>query len=167
VEFEEYAATRLPALLRYAAALTADPVLAQDVVQDVLVKVCLRWERVARAERPDDYVRRMVLNEYLSWRRRWQVRSVRSAPDAVLHAHELPLADHAAGVADRDEVRRQLARLRPRQRAMVVLRYFEDLDDATIAARLGISTSTVRSTLSRTLAFLRTGPLDTREEARS
>ena len=155
MEFEEYAAARLPALLRYATVLTADPVLAQDVVQDVLVKACLRWDRIQRADRPDDYVRRMVLNEYLSWRRRWHVRSVRSAPPEVLQAHQTPVADHAASVADRDEVRHRLARLPRRQRAMVVLRYYEGLDDAAIAEHLGLRPGSVRSGLSRALASLR------------
>ena len=109
MQFEEYVTARLPALLRYATALSADPVLAQDVVQDVLVKACLRWDRIERADRPDDYVRRMVLNQYLSWRRRWHVRSVRSAPPEVLQAHQAPVADHATAVADRDEVRRRFA----------------------------------------------------------
>lgn len=155
MQFEEYAAARLPALLRYATALTADPVAAQDVVQDVLVKACVRWDRIERADRPDDYVRRMVLNEFLSWRRRWQVRTVRAVPAEVLHARSTPVADHAGAVADRDEVRRRLARLPKRQRAIVVLRYYEGLDDAGIADRLGLRPGSVRSALSRALASMR------------
>lgn len=155
MQFEEYVAARLPALLRYATALSADPSLAQDVVQDVLVKACVRWDRIRRADRPDDYVRRMVLNEYLSWRRRWSVRSVRPAPAEVLHSRQPPAADHAVAVADRDDVRRRLARLPRRQRAMVVLRYFEGLDDAAIAERLDLRPGSVRAGLSRALASLR------------
>jgi DNA-directed RNA polymerase specialized sigma24 family protein len=68
--FEEYAAWRLPALLRYAAVLTADQDLAQDIVQEVLARAHLRWRRIGQLDVPDQYVRRMVVNEFLSWRRR-------------------------------------------------------------------------------------------------
>jgi RNA polymerase sigma-70 factor (sigma-E family) len=157
--FEEFATARLPGLLRYATVLTADPTLAQDIVQDVMVKACARWDRVRAADRPDDYVRRMIVNEHLSWRRRWQVRSVRASADTVLHAAQASTADHAGAVADRDEVRRRLARLAPRQRTVVVLHYYQGLDDVAIAALLGVPPSTVRSTLSRALASLRRAEL--------
>ena len=138
MRFEEFAGTRLPSLLRYATVLTADPVQAQDIVQDVLVKACTRWRRIEATDRPDDYVRKMVLNEFLSWRRRWQVRSIRPAPDDVLDAGQPPGPDHAAEIAERDDVWRRLAELPPRRRAVVVLRFYGDLDDDQIAEQLGI-----------------------------
>ena len=69
--FDEFVAARLPALLRYAAVLTGDRDLAQDVVQDVLLRAHRRWSSIHRLEVPEQYVRRMILNEFLSWRRRW------------------------------------------------------------------------------------------------
>jgi DNA-directed RNA polymerase specialized sigma24 family protein len=78
VTFAEFAATRLPRLLRYAVMLTGDRELAQDVVQDVLARAQVRWRKIASADSPDSYVRQMVLNEYLSWRRRWAVRNVQA-----------------------------------------------------------------------------------------
>src|SRR5207237_5729177 len=75
VTFAEFAATRLPRLLRYAVMLTGDRELAQDVVQDVLARAQVRWRRISSIDSPDAYVRQMVLNEYLSWRRRWAVRN--------------------------------------------------------------------------------------------
>src|SRR5262245_13700948 len=74
--FDAFVAAQLPGLLRYAAALTGDRALAQDVVQDALVRAHRRWRRVVRADRPEAYVKRIVVNEYLSWRRRWHARHV-------------------------------------------------------------------------------------------
>src|SRR5215475_9614413 len=72
--FEEFAATRLPAVLRFAAVLTGDRGLAEDVVQEVLIRAAGRWQVIARLDRPEAYVRKMVVNEYLSWRRRsWRL----------------------------------------------------------------------------------------------
>ena len=68
--FEEYAAWRLPALVRYAAVLTGDRELARDIVQEVLARAHPRWHRIARLDQPELYVRRMVTNQFLSWRRR-------------------------------------------------------------------------------------------------
>src|SRR6266498_156962 len=68
--FEEYAAWRLPALVRYAAVLTGDRDLAQDIVQEVLARAHARWRKISGLEVPDLYVRRMITNEFVSWRRR-------------------------------------------------------------------------------------------------
>ena len=78
--------TALPDLLRYAGALTGDPHTGADVVQEVLVRAHGRWARIAAADRPDLYVRKMVTNEHLSWRRRWHTRSVVPTEDGALHA---------------------------------------------------------------------------------
>src|ERR1051325_12114997 len=76
VTFEQFAATRLSSLLRYAVVLTGDRELAQDVVQEVLARAQVRWRRISEAESPEAYVRRMVRSEYLSWRRSWAARNV-------------------------------------------------------------------------------------------
>ena len=85
-DLETVVRQQLPALLRYAAALTGDRELAADVVQEVLVRAHSRWRRIGLLERPDLYLRRMVTNEVTSWRRRWHVRTVRPASDEVLTA---------------------------------------------------------------------------------
>jgi RNA polymerase sigma-70 factor (sigma-E family) len=142
---------RLPALLRHAVVLTGEPSLAEDVVQEVLARAHGRWDRIARMDRPEAYVKKMIVNEYLSWRRRWsRVQPVESV--------ELPAADgpdHASRHADRDALRAELARLPRHQRVVLVLRYYEDLSDAQIAEVLGCSPGTVRAHASRALARLR------------
>jgi RNA polymerase sigma-70 factor (sigma-E family) len=151
VTFDEYVAARLPALLRYAVMLTGDPHLAEDVVQDAMVRVHGHWDRIQRAEAPDAYVRRMVTNTYLGWRRSgWFRRSVAMAqvPDAVV-------GDSADARAARDELWSRLAQLSSRQRAALVLRYYEDLPDAEIAEVMGCAVGTVRSLISRALSALR------------
>ncbi|MBQ0896682.1 SigE family RNA polymerase sigma factor [Micromonospora sp. U56] len=151
--YEEFADSRLTALLRYAVMLTGDPHQAQDLVQDTMVRVQLNWRRVARAESPERYVRRMLTNQYVDWRRGSWMRRVllrgepeESAPSA---------ADHAQDAVERDQVWSWLARLPRRQRASLVLRYYEDLPDAEIAEILGCAVGTVRSSISRALATLR------------
>lgn len=155
MEFEQYVAARGQALLRLAYVLTGDRHAAEDLTQSALYDVLRHWRRVTRAGHPDAYVRRMVVNRYLSGRRR------RSSSELVLDDVE-PLStavapDPAVGVVARDEVRRALAGLPPRARAILVLRYYADLDDAAIADALGIAPSTVRATASRALAGLRDG----------
>ena len=72
--FDEFTGARLPAVLRFATALTGDPDLAKDLVQEVLIRVSGRWQEIGQLDRPEAYVRKMVVNEYLSWRRRsWRL----------------------------------------------------------------------------------------------
>jgi RNA polymerase sigma-70 factor (sigma-E family) len=157
VTFADFAATRLPSLLRYAAALTGDRDLAQDIVQDVLARTQVKWKRIERADSPDAYVRQMVLNEYLSWRRRWAVRNIRAAGEQVISLVDERAAtrDHADAVVDTDEVWNRLAALPRKQRAVLVLRYYEQLDDDEIAVLLGCAPVTVRSNASKALKALR------------
>jgi RNA polymerase sigma-70 factor (sigma-E family) len=152
-EFEEFARRELPGLLRYAVMLTGDRELAQDLVQDVMVKAHGEWRRVAAADRPRRYVRTMVTRAFLSWRRRWAVRTIGLAADGRPEGE--PTRDHAGAVVDRDDVWRRLARLPRQQRAVLVLRYYERLTDAEIATMLGCSAGTVRGYASRALATLR------------
>lgn len=160
---DDVARALLPGLLRYARVLTGDGEVAADLVQEVLLRAHVRWNRIAVLDRPDLYLRRMVTNEHLSWRRRWHVRTIRPAADDVLAAHVAPQADHAAQVAQNEAMWQQLAALPPRQRSVLVLRYYEGLDDTEIATVLGTSGATVRSHASRALAALRETDLTTPE----
>lgn len=150
MDFETYVAARGPALLRFAYVLTRDADAAQDLTQAALADVLAKWWHVAAAEHPDAYVRRAMLNRHLSWRRRLSSREV-PVPDVPLGGVD----GLDTGVAARDEARRFLAGLPPRARAVLVLRYYADLDDAAIATTLGIAESNVRATASRALATLR------------
>ncbi|MFF5054278.1 SigE family RNA polymerase sigma factor [Micromonospora sp. NPDC000663] len=151
--YEEFADTRLAPLLRYAVMLTGDPHQAQDLVQETMVRVQLNWRRIARADSPERYVRRMLTNQYVDWKRGSWMRRVllRGEPDESVRAS----ADHAQSAVDRDQVWSWLSRLPRRQRATLVLRYYEDLPDAEIAEILGCAVGTVRSSISRALATLR------------
>jgi len=157
VTFAEFATTRLAGLSRYAVVLTGDRDLAQDIVQDVLARAQLRWSRIVRADSPDAYVRQMVLNEYLSWRRRWAVRNIQAAGEHVVDLIDRRggSRDHADAVVDTDELWSRLAILPRKQRAVLVLRYYEQLDDDEIARLLDCARVTVRSNASKALKTLR------------
>jgi RNA polymerase sigma-70 factor (sigma-E family) len=152
--FDQFVVTRLDRLLRYATALTCDPHLAQDIVQDVLVRAQHRWSRIGSLNSPDLYVRKMVTNEYLSWRRRRAARDIASEHH-TLDAIGQPTGDPAVRYAEREAMRARIAILPRKQRAAVVLRYYEDRTDAEIAEILGCTSGTVRSHLSRALGTLR------------
>ena len=154
-DFESFVREALPAQLRYATALSGDPHLAADIVQDVLVRAHARWRHIRSADRPDLYVKRMITNEYLSWRRRWHVRNVVPANVAVLQSHHPIAADSVQQIVDRDDLVQRLAKLPRRQRAVLVLRFYEGLADREIAEILDVAPGTVRSTASRALAALR------------
>jgi RNA polymerase sigma-70 factor (sigma-E family) len=154
VEFEEFCREQLSGLVRFAAALTGDTVLAQDLVQDALIRIWPRWPKVSRLDRPDLYLRKIVVNGHLSWRRRWYQRSVRPSPDLAEAGHPV-LADPAARIADAGQLADLLGTLNGRQRAAIVLRFFEDRDDSEIAQVLGCEQATVRSCVSRGLSALR------------
>jgi len=151
VQFDEYVAARGQALLRLAFVLVRDEHLAEDLVQTALTDAFRHWRKVSRADHPDAYVRRILINTHLAWIRR---RSSGERPTADPPA-PAPSADHADGIVSRDESRRLLDALAPRARTVLVLRYYADLDDAAIADLLDISPSTVRATASRALATLR------------
>ncbi|HKS49607.1 MAG TPA: SigE family RNA polymerase sigma factor [Amycolatopsis sp.] len=152
--FDEFVTERLDRLLRYATALTCDPHLAQDVVQEVLLRVQRRWPKIASLRAPDLYVRRMVTNEYLSWRRRRAARDIASEHH-TLDALGRPAVDPAVAYAERDAMRARIAVLPRKQRAALVLRYYEDRTDTEIGEVLGCSAGTVRSHISRALGTLR------------
>ncbi|MBQ1011660.1 SigE family RNA polymerase sigma factor [Micromonospora sp. M51] len=149
--FEEYAFARTSALVRLARLLTGDEHRAEDLVQEVLAQAYARWGRIARTDRPDAYVRRMLVNAHRSWWRRRSSREITVA--AVLD--QAGDVDEAAGVAERDALWRLVCALPARQRTVIVLRYYEDLDDASIAEILDCSTGTVRTHAKRALTALR------------
>jgi RNA polymerase sigma-70 factor (sigma-E family) len=156
VDFEEFLAARLPALLRFATALTGDPHLAEDVVQDVLVRAQRRWRRIGGMDAPEAYVKRMVTNEYLSWRRRRAAHEV-PVSAGLLEAATGPGADPNGDYAELDALRAGIAALPPKQRTALALRYYEGLSHAEIADILGCGEGTVRSHVSRALSVLRKG----------
>lgn len=154
MDFDEFLREQLGPLVRYAGVLTADAHLAQDLTQDALVRAHARWGRIRRMDRPDLYVRRMITNGFLSWRRLVSVRSTRSVPDVGLFSHATT-PDPALRLADRDQLDALLATLSRRQRAVLVLRFYEGRTDEEIAAIFGCAPGTVRSHISRALADLR------------
>jgi RNA polymerase sigma-70 factor (sigma-E family) len=148
--FDEFVVGRSTRLLRTAFLLTQDWAAAEDLLQTSLVKAWSAWKRVEGD--PEPYVRRIMVNTHASWwRRRWRG----ERPSEDLPEPPPDGADPHGQVGDRDELWRALRRLPERQRAVLVLRYFEDLSEAEAASLLGISTGTVRSQASRALARLR------------
>lgn len=150
ITFDEFVAAHGQALLRTALMLCGDPHRAEDLTQTTLAGVFRKWRRVADAAEPAAYVRAMLVNEFLSWRRRrWTTELLVADTTVVL------VDDHQQGVAARSAAWDLLAGLPRRQRAVLVLRYYEDLSDADIGRVLGCAASTVRSQASRGLATLR------------
>ncbi|GAB3819125.1 SigE family RNA polymerase sigma factor [Micromonospora zhanjiangensis] len=151
--YEEFVGVRLSAFLRYALMLTGDPHQAEDLVQETMVRAQLNWRRIRGSDSPDRYVRRMITNQYIDWRRgSWLKRVLlRAELDESSAIH----GDHAQRAAERDQIWSLLARLPRRQRAALVLRFYEDLPDAEIAGVLDCPVGTVRSLISRALTTLR------------
>ena len=151
--FEEFVSARLGALVRYATVVTWDPHLAEDITQNVLVRAQARWSRISALEAPEHYLKRMVVNEFLSWRRRRAARSIPLTGE-VLAGLMPPAPDPTAPRDERDAMLRLIATLPPRQRAVIALRFYEDLPTDQIAEILGCRAVTVRTHLSRALAAL-------------
>jgi RNA polymerase sigma-70 factor (sigma-E family) len=150
-EFREFVAARGSALLRTAVLLTGDRGRAEDALQSALVRLCLAWPRIIRRDAVEAYARKVLLREVMSWRRRRRV-----AETLVADVPDVPRSDEAAAVDSRDELLQALRALAPRQRAVIVLRYFDDASEAEIADALGITTGSVKTHASRGLAALRT-----------
>jgi RNA polymerase sigma-70 factor (sigma-E family) len=148
--FTDFAEARLPALLRYAYLLCGDRQLAEDVVQTVLARTYAAWPGVKTKGNPEAYVRRAIVNAFVNrWRRRVHEEPVANVPEYAQPAERAQLyEEHAAMWA-------ALGRLPQRQRAVLVLRYYEDLTEAEIAATLRCSLGTVKSQASRGLDKLR------------
>nr|WP_188987110.1 SigE family RNA polymerase sigma factor [Saccharopolyspora subtropica] len=148
-DFAEFVRVALPGLMRYGHALTGNPHDAADLVQTVLEKVGARWAKISRTcADPGAYVRRAMANTHVSrWRRTRRETLLADFPDVPAAARHDRLEDEPLWQA--------LRGLPPRQRAVVVLRYYEGLSEAEIAEALGVSCGTVKSQASKALATLR------------
>jgi RNA polymerase sigma-70 factor (sigma-E family) len=152
--FDAFVRARLPALLRFAHAVTGDPHTAADLVQDALERTGLRWSRLDRDGDPEAYVRRAIINGRTSrWRKLRRETLVDALPEARYAAARG--GDGATERAQHDELWQLLGTLPQRQRAVLVLRYYEDLSEEQIAATLGCAPGTVKSQASKGLAKLR------------
>jgi RNA polymerase sigma-70 factor (sigma-E family) len=152
-DFSAFVVSRWPGLVRLAFGLTGDRWAAEDIAQATLARAYVAWRRVSRADDPDACLRRILTNT--SHRRFRRHRVAEQPGDPPETAVEGP----ADLVGERAALLAALRQLPPRQRAVVVLRYWEDLTDAQIGVALGCSPGTVRSQLSRALAKLRDDPV--------
>ncbi len=148
--YEEWVTERVPSLLRFAYLVTRSQDAAEEAVQSALTDALRHWERVRRTQDPDAYVRRMVVNAHVSAWRRWGRRET-----AVAEVREQEHGDPADIQVRRDLVWEVCGELPTRQRAAVVLRFYEDLDYPEIAGVLGISEVTARTHVHRALTALR------------
>src|SRR6266516_3834204 len=153
--FAEFVAGREHALQRTAWLLTGDWAMAEDLVQAALARSWQRWERITHRDDPEIYVRRVMVNTWATWwRRRWRGERL-----LAVVVPDRPMAgDMASEAAVRLVVRDALRRLTRRQRAVLVLRVFDDLSEAQVAQVLGCAVGTVKSTTARALARLRDDP---------
>lgn len=150
-DFRSYVAARSPALLRTAYMLTGNGADAEDLLQTALAKTYLAWDRIREREAIDGYVRRVMVNTQTSW---WRRRKVDEYATGELP--ERPAGRDATADLDlHDALWTALSTLPKRQRAMVVLRFYEDLSEAETAQVMGVSVGTVKSTTSRALAKMR------------
>lgn len=141
-------ASSAAALMRLALMLTGDLTDAEDLLQSTFARACRHGDRIARMSAPMAYLRKAMVNEHTSWRRRLR-------PTSTLQEVEEPSVSLGSRLADRDEAWFWLHTLPPRQRAVLVLRFYEDLPDSEIAEIVGCSQATVRSHASHGLAALR------------
>lgn len=150
--FKGYVTARSAALLRTAYMLTGNRADAEDLVQTALAKTYLAWDSIRERESVDAYVRRIMINTRTSW---WRRR--RHAVEIV--TDEVPESGHRRDAADdvvlHDVLWTAISNLPPKQRAIVVLRYYEDLSEAETAEIMGVTVGTVKSTTARALAKLR------------
>ncbi len=152
--FDDFVAARSRALLRTAYLLTHDHALAEDLLQTALTKAWFAWRRIDGD--PEPYVRRILVNTYASWwRRKW---------NGEHPTEELPEPATAEPGSEPTDLWRAMERLPRRQRAVVVLRYVEDLTEVQTADVLGCSVGTVKSQCSKALAKLRIDPALTEAE---
>jgi RNA polymerase sigma-70 factor (sigma-E family) len=149
-EYVDYVTARIPALRRLAFLLAGDEHRADDLVQQTITTLYVKWQRASSATHLDAYVRTMLVRTYVDERRlAWaRVRLLRETPEPVPAAAD-------GGVEERHVVRAALARLPRRQQAVLVLRFFYDLPVDEVAGMLGCSSGTVKSHTSRGLAALR------------
>lgn len=164
-EFDDWAQTHGPALLRFAYLVTQDSHDAEDVTQEALLSTYRHWPRVRRMADPGSYCRRCAVN---AAKDRWRRYARRETPaDLRERSGEGATPDHGSSVDEADAAWRLCLTLPPGQRAVLVLRYYEDLSVEQIARVLHRRPGTVRSQISRALSALRAGqPQSTQEAAR-
>lgn len=148
-QFAEFVAGALPRLLRFGYVLTGDAASAEDLVQTALARSLRAW-RLRRIDDPQAFVKRIMVNSYATWYRNHLRREV-VTPEPL---NSLAQENHAERIEDRDVVWRALSKLPPRQRAVIVLRYYEDLPEHDIAEVMAISAGTVKSQSARALRRL-------------
>jgi RNA polymerase sigma-70 factor (sigma-E family) len=148
--FTEFVEARSSALFRTAYLMVGDHQLAQDLLQEALIKTLMAWPRLRDRDNVDAYTRRIVVTTSISWRRR---RSFHERPSDSLP--ELGGTDPADALVTHDEMVTALMTLPPRQRAAIVLRYYEDLTEAQTAESMGCSVGTVKSQVAAGLVKLR------------
>ena len=149
--FSEFVTVRRRSLLRTARMLTGDQHMAEDLVQAALERVWPRWERIVERGDPYSYVRTVMLHLYTAWwRRAWRGEQPTSDVPDVVYAD-----DDYATTDLRDAFRRLLDTLSPKQRAILVLRFHDDLTEVTVAQILGCSVGTVKSQTAKALGKLR------------
>ncbi|MGW7464289.1 SigE family RNA polymerase sigma factor [Streptomyces xantholiticus] len=154
--FSSYVRARGPVLLRTARSLTSNPSDAEDLLQTALTKTYVAWERIEDPRALDGYVRRALLNTRTS---QWRKRKVDEfVCDELPEPETVPAVDPAEQQVLHDAMWRAVMKLPDRQRAMLVLRYYEDLSEAQTAEVLGVSIGTVKSAVSRALGKLRNDP---------
>ncbi len=148
-EFDAFVGASGRRLLRAAQLLTGDRHSAEDLLQDVLARTYARWDRIDG--NPEAYVRRALVNGQRSW---WRSPAGRHVPRGAVP--DAPaIGDHASAHALNDSVLRAMSALTPRERSVIVLRFWLDLTEAATAAELGVAVGTVKSTTARALARLR------------
>jgi RNA polymerase sigma-70 factor (sigma-E family) len=149
-EFCDYVRSRGSSLLGMAIGLTGNRADAEDLLQAALAKTYLAWDKISDRTALDAYVRRAMVNTQISW---WRRRRLEEYPTDEMP--DVAVGDHAADSDQHEVLIRALNRLPSRMRAAVMLRYLEDKTEPEIAAALGISLGTVKSTVSRAMAKLR------------
>jgi RNA polymerase sigma-70 factor (sigma-E family) len=151
-EFDSFVRSRTPALLRAAYLLTGDQHLAEDLVQSALARIHRRWAHLHHEGNAEAYTRKTMYHLYVSW---WRRRNVAESMPGDLPEPRRGGHDHAEMTSTRITLRRALLRLTPKQRAVLVLRFFEDRSEAETAELLGITVGTVKSQTAKALARLR------------
>ena len=160
-DFASFFTEAWPSMFRTALAISGDRGLAEDAVQTAFAKAYASWRRVQAADRPEAYVRRIVVNEVLGIHRRGWWRRERAHDDVPTTADQRSVE---VDVVDRAVLWDAVSALPPRQRAVVVLRYYADLSEADIADALGCSRGTVKSQAAAALTNLRRLAAGTRKE---
>jgi RNA polymerase sigma-70 factor (sigma-E family) len=149
--FAEFAAARSPALFRAAYLMVGDHAMAEDLLQEALTKTYVAWPKLRDVNNAEAYTRKAITTTAISWWRRKSWQNEKPRDDVP----ERPYEEHSDAIAQRDWLWNELQSLPPRQRAAIVLRFYEDLTEAQTAEAMGVSVGTVKSQVSDGLKKLR------------